>query len=218
MPRRDEAVNEPRSKNITWHGAEISRRDREEALGQRGCVVWLTGLSGSGKSTVARAVEARLLANSCPTYVLDGDNLRHGLNADLGFSEEDRQENIRRVGEVAALFADAGLIVLVSFISPFRSDRDRARAVAPEGCFYEVYLDVSLAECERRDPKGLYKKARAGEIREFTGIDSPYEAPKNAELVLRTEDNSVDDCADAVLALLARHQIAAIGGEEDVEP
>lgn len=193
---------EPKSKNIVWHGAEITRDEREGILGQKGCVVWLTGLSGSGKSTITRRVEQKLLADNVFAYVLDGDNVRHYLNKDLGFSPKDRNENIRRVGCVAQLFADSASICLTAFISPYRADRDQARALLESGRFIEVFVATSLEECERRDPKGLYKKARAGQIPEFTGISAPYEAPEAAELVLQTEGRSIDDCADDVIAYL----------------
>lgn len=187
--------------NITWHGANVTREEREGAIGQKGCVVWLTGLSASGKSTVARRVEQLLLEKGVFTYVLDGDNIRHGLNKDLGFSPEDRNENIRRIGEVAALFADSCCIALTAFISPYREDRDRARALLPEGSFIEAYMKVSLELCEERDPKGLYKKARAGVIPEFTGISAPYEAPLKPELEITT-DCSVDESAMQVINYL----------------
>jgi adenylylsulfate kinase len=170
--------------NITWHDARLEKARREKLLKQRGMVIWLTGLSGSGKSTVAYALEEALVSRGIFAYVLDGDNVRHGLNGDLGFDAESRQENIRRLGEVAALFCDAGVVVITSFISPYRADRDLARSKVPDGRFMEVYLDVPLEVCEERDPKGLYKKVRAGKIREFTGISAPYEAPENPELVL----------------------------------
>jgi adenylylsulfate kinase len=194
--------DEPKSKNITWHGAEVTRDEREQILGQKGCVVWLTGLSGSGKSTICRRVEQKLLAEGVYTYVLDGDNVRHHLNKDLGFSPADRNENIRRVGCVAQLVADSSSICLTAFISPYRADRDQARALLEPGRFIEVFVATTLEECEKRDPKGLYKKARAGQIPEFTGISAPYEAPENAELVLRTEGRSVDECADDVIRFL----------------
>jgi adenylylsulfate kinase len=194
--------DEPKSKNITWHGAEVTREEREQILGQKGCVVWLTGLSGSGKSTICRRVEQKLLSDGVYTYVLDGDNVRHHLNKDLGFSPADRNENIRRVGCVAQLFADSSSICLTAFISPYRADRDQARALLEPGRFIEVFVATTLEECEKRDPKGLYKKARAGQIPEFTGISAPYEAPENAELVLRTEGRSVDECADDVIRYL----------------
>jgi len=174
----------PNDQNITMHQARLDPQQREKLLKQRGMVIWLTGLSGSGKSTVAYALEEALVSKGIFAYVLDGDNVRHGLNGDLGFDAESRQENIRRLGEVAALFCNAGVVVITSFISPYRADRDLARSKVPDGRFMEVYLDVPLDVCEERDPKGLYKKARTGEIREFTGISAPYEAPEHPELVL----------------------------------
>jgi adenylylsulfate kinase len=195
-------MSEPKSKNIFWHGAEVTRDEREQILGQKGCVVWLTGLSGSGKSTVTRRVEQKLLASGVHAYVLDGDNVRHNLNKDLGFSPKDRTENIRRVGAVAQLFADAGIVCLTAFISPYRADRDSARAMTEEGRFFEVFVSTSLEECERRDPKGLYKKARQGLIPEFTGVSAPYEEPEKAELTVKTEGVSVDQSADEVIAFL----------------
>ena len=195
-------MSEPKSKNIQWHGAEVSQAQREEALGQRGAVIWLTGLSGSGKSTVCRRVEQVLLDRGVHTYVLDGDNIRMGLNKDLGFSPADRTENIRRIGAVAQLFADAGTIVLTAFISPYRADRDQARALNEAGRFIEVHVSTPLAACEARDPKGLYKKAREGKIPEFTGISAPYEAPEAAELDLNTDGQSVDESAHEIVAYL----------------
>jgi len=200
-------MSEPKSKNITWHGAEVSRDERERILGQKGCVVWLTGLSGSGKSTVTRRVEQKLLAEGVHPYVLDGDNVRHNLNKDLGFSPKDRTENIRRVGAVAQLFADAGIVCLTAFISPYRADRDSSRAMVDEGRFIEVFVNTSLEECERRDPKGLYKKARQGLIPEFTGVSAPYEEPEKAELVITTEGKTVDESADEVIAYLRSRDI-----------
>jgi adenylylsulfate kinase len=188
--------------NLTRHPSAVAPADRERLLAQRGCVVWLTGLSGSGKSTVAGAVEARLVAAGHAAYVLDGDNVRHGLCSDLGFSPEHRAENIRRVGEVAALLADAGLVTVTAFISPYRADRARARRAVGEGRFLEIHLDVPLAVCEERDPKQLYRKARAGEIRDLTGVDAPYEAPERADLVLDTAALPVAECAERVVALL----------------
>ncbi len=194
--------DEPKSKNITWHGAEVSREEREQVLGQQGCVVWFTGLSGSGKSTISRRVEQKLLRQGVHAYCLDGDNVRHNLNKDLGFSPEDRTENIRRIGAVAELFADAGIVTCTAFISPYRKDRDQARAMLPDGRFVEVHVATSLEVCEQRDPKGLYKKARSGEIPSFTGVSAPYEAPERAELVIDTAERSVDECADQVIAHL----------------
>ena len=171
-------------------------------LGQRGCVAWFTGLSGSGKSTVANAVEQALFAKGIRTFTLDGDNVRHGLNQDLGFADADRVENIRRIAEVAKLMVEAGLVVLTAFISPFRSERDMARALFAEDEFFEIYLDVPLETAEERDPKGLYKKARRGDIPNFTGIDSPYEAPLGAELSLPAGDLSLEECVARVVALV----------------
>ncbi|NLN93258.1 MAG: adenylyl-sulfate kinase [Candidatus Hydrogenedens sp.] len=190
-----------KSTNITWHDATVTVEDRRRKNGHQGAVLWFTGLSASGKSTIAQAVQAALFEMGCQVYVLDGDNVRHGLNKDLGFSPEDREENIRRIGEVAALFCDAGFIVSTAFISPYRSDRDKARALCPEQ-FCEVYVKCSVEVCETRDPKGLYQKAREGKIPEFTGISAPYEEPENAELVLDTAELSVEDCVEAVLAYL----------------
>ena len=202
-------MSEPKSKNIFWHGAEVTRDEREQILGQKGCVVWLTGLSGSGKSTITRRVEQKLLASGVHAYVLDGDNVRHNLNKDLGFAPKDRTENIRRVGAVAQLFADGGIVCLTAFISPYRADRDSARAMTEEGRFFEVFVSTSLEECERRDPKGLYKKARQGLIPEFTGVSAPYEEPEKAELVVKTEGASVDQSADEVIAFLRSRGIVA---------
>lgn len=173
------------STNITWHKSSVEKLDRQELLQQRGCVIWITGLSGSGKSTLACALSQRLHLRGKLTYVLDGDNVRHGLNSDLSFKAEDRAENIRRIGEVAKLFADAGIICIASLISPYRKERDACRALLSEGDFIEVYLDVPLQVCESRDPKGLYKLARAGKIKGFTGIDDPYEQPLKCEIVLK---------------------------------
>jgi adenylylsulfate kinase len=191
---------------------EISREDREGVLGQRGCALWFTGLSGSGKSTVAHALEKRLTAEGRLVYVLDGDNVRHGLNADLGFSPEDREENIRRIGEVSALFVDAGLIVPVAFISPYRADRDRARASVGTDRFVEIFLDVPLPECEKRDRKGLYRKARAGEIQEFTGVSAPYEAPLEPELRVDTSALSLDQCVEEIVGHMAGRGFIGRGG------
>lgn len=168
-------MSEPKSKNIVWHKTTVSREEREGINGHRGATIWLTGLSGSGKSTIANLMEKALWERGVRSFVLDGDNVRHGLNKDLGFSPKDRTENIRRIGEVAALFTDAGIVNITAFISPYRADREIARKAMPEGCFVEVYIKCDLDQCEKRDPKGLYKKARAGEIPEFTGISAPYE-------------------------------------------
>lgn len=190
--------------NITWHEGHVARPERERLLKQKGATVWFTGLSGSGKSTVAFTVEHALIARGRLAYVLDGDNIRHGLNKNLGFSPEDRTENIRRIGEVAKLFADAGVITFTSFISPYRADRDGVRAThdAAELPFLEVYVKAPVEVCEKRDPKGLYAKARAGQIPEFTGISAPYEEPQAAELVLDTSELGPEAAAAAVLELL----------------
>jgi len=193
---------ENKSKNITWHEGAVARGDREKLLGQRGAIVWLTGLSGSGKSTVAVAAEKALVERGRLAYVLDGDNIRHGLNANLGFSPEDRTENIRRIGEVSKLFADSGVIVLSSFISPYRADRDAIREGVAEGDFVEVYVSASVETCESRDVKGLYAKARAGEIPEFTGISAPYEEPEKPELVLDTNVESLEQSVGKLLSYL----------------
>jgi adenylylsulfate kinase len=187
--------------NIVWHEAEVKREDRETFLEQKGIVLWFTGLSGSGKSTVANHVAQILHQQGKLTYVLDGDNIRHGINKDLGFSLEDRKENIRRIGEVAKLFVDAGVITLASFISPLREDRQNLRDILGED-FVEIYVSCSLEVCEARDPKDLYKKARKGEIKEFTGITSPYEEPVNPELVINTDLESIDECAQKVIQYL----------------
>ena len=193
---------EPRSEHITWHPGHISPARRAEVYGHQGATVWLTGLSGSGKSTVARALEAALIDRGVHAYVLDGDNLRHGLNRDLGFSPEDRGENIRRVGEVARLFADAGVLCITAFISPYRADRRRVRELHAEGDFVEVFVDCPLEVCESRDPKGLYKKARAGEINGFTGISAPYEAPASPDIVVHSDTQSVEECVATIIAQL----------------
>jgi adenylylsulfate kinase len=195
-------VAEAKSTNITWHAGHVTRKDRERLLGQRGATLWLTGLSGSGKSTVAVAAEAALVERGHLAYVLDGDNVRHGLNKNLGFSPEDRTENIRRIAEVAKLFTDCGALVLTSFISPYRADRDAARAIFGEGDFIEVFVSTSLETCEARDPKGLYQKARAGQIPEFTGISAPYEAPERPELVLDTGVLSVEESVASLIRYL----------------
>lgn len=195
------------NQNIVWHQASVSKQEREEATGNKSLVLWFTGLSGSGKSTVANVVSRKLFEAEKNTYVLDGDNVRHGLNKDLGFSDEDRTENIRRIGEVAKLFVDAGHIVSTAFISPFQADRDQVRGLLEDGEFMEVFVKASLAVCEERDPKGLYKKARSGEIPEFTGITSPYEEPAAPELVVDTENNSIEEAADLVIAELEKRNL-----------
>lgn len=189
---------------MEWHAGELTREQRWARLGARGCTLWLTGLSASGKSTIASALERLLVERGVPSYRLDGDNIRHGLNSNLGFSAADRAENIRRTGEVAKLFADAGMVVITSFISPYRADRDGCRALhdAAGLPFFEVWLDAPLAVCEQRDPKGMYKKARAGQIRQFTGVDDPYEPPNAPELTLRTAERSIEECVQACVELL----------------
>lgn len=194
--------------NVVWHQATVTRERREAQNGHRGAIVWFTGLSGAGKSTLAHAVEEHLHLMGCRTFVLDGDNVRHGLCGDLGFSAEDRVENIRRIGEVARLFMEAGVIVLTAFISPFRDDRNRVRAMAKPGEFIEIYCQCPVEVCEQRDVKGLYRRARAGEIGQFTGISSPYEAPDAPELVVSTSEESLHDCVEQVIALLVREGIS----------
>jgi adenylyl-sulfate kinase len=193
-----------KSKNIFWTEGKITSRERATQLGHRGAVVWFTGLSGAGKSTIAQALERELFIRGMHTYVLDGDNIRHGLNSNLGFSPEDRVENIRRVSEVARLMADAGAVAITAFISPYRMDRRRAREIALEGSaeFIEVFVDAPLEVCEARDPKHLYKKARAGEIKEFTGIDAPYEPPEDAEIVVHTDRQTADESVATILEQL----------------
>jgi adenylylsulfate kinase len=193
---------QPKSKNITWSHSKVTEEERRKLLGHGAATVWFTGLSGSGKSTIAITLEKLLVERQISAYVLDGDNIRQGLNDNVGFSPEDRTENIRRIGEVSKLFNDAGVIVLTAFISPYRVDRDRVREILPEGKFVEVLVDCPLDEAERRDPKGLYKKARAGEIPEFTGISAPYEEPEKPELVVKTAEHSIDECVEQVLACL----------------
>jgi len=194
-------------KNIVWHHATVTRERREKLNKHRSKLLWFTGLSGSGKSTLAHALEEELHLRGCRTYVFDGDNVRHGLCRDLGFSVEDRTENIRRIGEMAKLFVDAGVISLTAFISPIREDRDRARGLFPHGDFIEVFVDCSLEKCEERDVKGLYKRARAGEIAEFTGISSPYEPPLKPELVVNTEQNSLEECVAQMIKYLEERGI-----------
>lgn len=205
-------VTEQKATNVFWHEGEVTRGDRAKILGQRGATVWFTGLSGSGKSTVAVALERALAAQGRLAYRLDGDNVRMGINKNLGFSAEDRTENIRRIGEVAKLFVDAGVIVLSSFVSPYRGDRDIVRKLheASGMDFIEVYVDVPLEEAEKRDPKGLYKKARAGEIKNFTGISDPYEAPEQPELVLPSHEMSLQEEVDVLLATLKARGILPV--------
>jgi len=195
-------MSDQKATNITWHEHHVSKAERAELNGHKGAVLWFTGLSACGKSTVANTVDHLLHSKGKRTYVLDGDNVRHGLNKNLGFSAEDRAENIRRIGEVGKLFSEAGVLTLTAFISPYRADRDAARALLDGGEFIEVYVNASLETCEARDPKGLYKKARAGEIKGFTGIDDPYEAPENAEITLDADNKGIDELAEEVVAYL----------------
>lgn len=193
--------------NIVWHSQTLSKGDRASQKRQNPSVLWFTGLSASGKSTISNAVERKLYDLGHHTYLLDGDNVRHGLNKDLGFSDSERVENIRRIGEMAKLFADAGLIVLSAFISPFRADRQMVRDLVEEGEFIEIYMATPLSVCEQRDPKGLYKKARKGDIKNFTGIDSIYEVPESPEITLNTAECDIEACADKVIAYLKQNHI-----------
>jgi len=190
--------------SIVWHQATVNRQHREAKNGHKSFILWFTGLSGAGKSTLAHYVEENLFGRGCQTYVFDGDNVRHGLCSDLGFSEQDRAENIRRIGEMSKLFVDAGGIAITAFISPFRRDRDSVRASVAAGDFIEVYCEASLDVCECRDVKGLYQKARSGKIREFTGISSPYEPPLNPEIIVRSGECSLEDCAGQILSYLEK--------------
>ena len=200
-------MKEQKATNVVWHDHKVERSEREHLLKQKGVVLWFTGLSGSGKSTIANEVSYRLHKMGRLSYILDGDNIRHGLNKDLGFSPEDREENIRRISEVANLFADAGFITITAFISPYQKLRDFCRNLQDENRFYEIYCHASLKTCEMRDPKGLYKKARAGQIKEFTGIDAPYEKPVNPELIIDTENYDVEECAQQVIKKLQQDNI-----------
>ncbi|MFF0827854.1 adenylyl-sulfate kinase [Brevibacillus sp. NPDC003359] len=195
------------SANIVWHPATVTKQDRQKRAGHKSCVLWFTGLSGAGKSTLANAVEHELHQRGLASYILDGDNIRHGLNRGLGFGAEDRRENIRRIGEVAKLFVDAGVITLTAFISPYREDRELARRLVEAGEFVEVYVKCSLDECERRDVKGLYQKARSGEIGQFTGISAPYEEPVQAELVIESDKQTIEEAVQIVLTYLEKHNI-----------
>ena len=206
-PTYGQLTNQGASTNIAWHHASVDRAARAEQRGHRSAILWFTGLSGAGKSTLANAVNQALFERGLATYVLDGDNVRHGLCKDLGFSDADREENIRRIGEVAKLFLDSGVIVLTAFVSPFRADRDKARALVDEGDFIEVFCSADLGVCEERDTKGLYAKARAGEIKEFTGISSPYEAPEKPELSVDTGAAALEACVDQVVNSLIERGI-----------
>lgn len=195
-------IDSPKSQNITWHHPIITREDREQLLGQKGITLWFTGLSQSGKSTLATEVERILYERGYITFILDGDNIRHGLNRNLGFSPEDREENIRRIGEVAHLFSQAGIINMTAFISPYRADRKKARGLANEGEFIEVFCRCSLDACEERDKKGLYKKARAGKVPEFTGISAPYEEPENPEITIETDRETIKEGVSKIISYL----------------
>lgn len=194
------------STNITWHDSEVTKAERQERNGHKSVVIWFTGLSGSGKSTVSVALEKALFEQKITSYRLDGDNIRHGLNKNLGFSPEDRKENIRRIGEVGKLMVDAGVVTMTAFISPYEEDRNIVRDILEDGEFIEVYTKCSLDECEARDPKGLYKKARSGEIKEFTGINAPYEEPSNPEIIIDTEQHSVKEAVEEIVAYLKEHK------------
>jgi len=207
-------MNHPSRKatNITWTEGLVTRNERWKCLGRSGATVWLTGLSGSGKSTIGAALESALVLSNVPAYRLDGDNVRHGLNCNLGFSAADRQENIRRIAEVAKLFADAGNVAITAFISPYSADRDMAREIHQRAglTFLEIFVDAPLEVCEQRDPKGLYAQARAGQIKGFTGIDDPYEPPENADAVLKTAEHNVGTCVQHCLNLLKSHGVLVI--------
>jgi len=193
--------------NIIWHHATVTRERRNQQNNHKSVVLWFTGFSGSGKSTLAHAIEEQLHQQGCKTFVLDGDNIRHGLSSGLTFSEKDRKENLRRIGEVSKLFVEAGVIVLTAFISPFREDRERVRSLMPHGDFLEVYVDCPIEVCEERDVKGLYRRARAGEVKEFTGISSPYEPPEKPELTVNTEQETLEESVQKVLSLLSERSI-----------
>lgn len=195
---------EQKATNVTWHDHHVTKEQRQKLNGHKGAVLWFTGLSGCGKSTIANAVDSMLHDRGVHTFVLDGDNIRMGLNKNLGFSPEDRTENIRRIGEVSKLFADGAVIVSTAFISPYKADRDLVRALMPQGEFIEIYVNASLETCEARDPKGLYKKARAGQIKGFTGIDAPYEAPESPELVLDSDKKGIAELAGEVISYLEK--------------
>jgi len=203
------SMSAPVSTNVVWHHATVTRGRREAQNGHRGAIIWFTGLSGSGKSTLAHAVEESLHRHGCRTFVLDGDNVRHGLCGDLGFTSEDRQENIRRIGEMARLFMEAGVIVLTAFISPYRADRDRVRDMVEQGDFIEIYCDTPIDICETRDVKGVYKKARAGEITDFTGISAPYEVPTKPEISVDTGTLELDICVQQVVDEIMQRGIIA---------
>lgn len=194
-----------KEENLYWHEPSVTVKDRRENYEYKSCVLWFTGLSAAGKSTLANYLCQQLHLMGVKSYVLDGDNIRHGLNKNLGFSQEDRRENIRRIGEVANLFVDAGLMVITAFISPYREDRDNVRKLLKEDEFIEVFVKCSLSECERRDPKGIYRRARTGEIKEFTGISAPYEEPERPEIVLETDKMRIEECVKTLLGYLAKN-------------
>ncbi len=200
--------------DITWHHASVTRKRRESQNEHRSFILWFTGLSGAGKSTLAHALEERLHQMGCRTYVFDGDNVRHGLNKDLGFSKEDRRENIRRIGEMCKLFTEAGVIALTAFISPYREDRERVRGLVSDCDFFEIYCECSLEECERRDVKGMYARARRGEIKEFTGISAPYERPDYPEITINTEKHSVDECIEMIITSLREKRMFSCDPDE----
>ncbi len=206
----DMTAQPPSSTNVLWHHATVNRVRREAQNGHRGAIIWFTGLSGSGKSTLAHAVEEILHQHGCRTFVLDGDNVRQGLCGDLGFSVQDRQENIRRIGEMAKLFIEVGVIVLTAFISPYCADRGRVRRMVEYRDFIEIYCDAPIEVCESRDVKGIYKKARAGEIDQFTGISSPYQVPKNPELIVKTGTDTLDVCVQQVIGFITNRSICAL--------
>ena len=192
--------------NIVWHDPSVTIDDRWKINGYKSCVLWFTGLSASGKSTIAHALDKKFHLSGIHSYTLDGDNIRHGINKDLSLSPEDRKENIRRIGEISKLFIDAGLLVLAAFISPYREDRRQVRNLVNKGEFIEIFVKCSMKECEKRDPKGFYKKARAGEIREFTGISAPYEEPENPEIILETDKMNIDECMDHIISYLTEKE------------
>ena len=206
--------NQPNNSNVVWHHATVTRARRQQQNKHRSLILWFTGLSGSGKSTLAHAVEEKLHQMGCRTFVCDGDNVRHGLNSNLGFSKEDRKENIRRIGEMCKLFIEAGVIALTAFISPFREDRERVRKLVQEGDFIEIFCDCSLEICESRDVKGMYAKARRGEIKEFTGISAPYERPENPEMIIETGKLNLEQCVDIIITYLREREIFTTGLQE----
>jgi len=199
--------NQSNNNNVIWHHATVTRARRQQQNKHRSLILWFTGLSGSGKSTLAHAVEEKLHQMGCRTFVCDGDNVRHGLNSNLGFSKEDRKENIRRIGEMCKLFIEAGVIALTAFISPYREDRERVRKLVQEGDFIEIFCDCSLEICESRDVKGMYAKARRGEIKEFTGISAPYERPENPEMIIETGKLNLEQCVDIIITYLKEREI-----------